>query len=138
MKKIIVNIIFIISALQLTGQVNTDSIFNSAIISAQAGKYDKALKDAALVLEMFPDRYDVMVFSANVSAWKGDYAAALIHIEKAYSLNQSNKELYDTWLNILLWSKNHQKLIEIAELAKQNNYPNDYNIVLKKAIAYKA
>ncbi|WP_372642503.1 YaiO family outer membrane beta-barrel protein [Ancylomarina sp.] len=138
MKKIIVNIIFIISALQLTGQVNTDSIFNSAIINAQAGKYDKALNDAAVVLEMFPDRYDVMVFSANVNAWKGDYDAALVHIEKAYLLNQSNKELYDTWLNVLLWSKNHQKLIEITELAKQNNYPNNYNLVLKKAIAYKA
>lgn len=138
MKKIIVNIIFIILAFQLNAQVNTDSIFNSAIINAQAGKYNKAISEAAVVLQLFPDRYDVMVFSANVNAWKGDYNEALILIHKAYSLNKTNINLYDSWLNILLWSKKYQKLIETADLAEQNNYPNKYNITLKKAIAYKS
>ncbi|MRT93183.1 YaiO family outer membrane beta-barrel protein [Ancylomarina sp. 16SWW S1-10-2] len=138
MKKVIVNIIFIISALQLSGQVNTDSIFNSAILNAQSGKYEKALNEASAVLEIFPDRYDVMVFSANVNAWKGDYTKALTYIKKAYVLNKNNTELYDSWLNILLWSKNYQELIKTAELAEQNKYPNEYNLVLKKAIAYKS
>lgn len=138
MKKIILYLVFIISTLQLSGQVNTDSIYNSAITNARANKYEKALNGAAKVLKLFPKRYDIMIFSANVNAWKGDYAAALVLIEKAYSLNKTNKELYDSWLNILLWSKNYHKLIEVTELAKQNDYPNNYNIVLKKSIAYKA
>jgi len=138
MKKTIANIILIISVLQLTAQVNTDSIFNSAIINAQAGNWDKAINDAETVLKVFPDRYDVILFSANVNAWNGDYKKATFYIEKAYLLNRTNKELYDTWLNILLWSKDYRYLIEIAELAEQNNYPNNYNIILKKSIAHKA
>ncbi len=136
MKKIIGTVIFIIYTFQLTGQVNADSIFNSAILNARAGEYDKALNEAAAVLEILPDRYDVMVFSANVKAWKGDYAAALVDIDKVYLLNPSNKELYDTWLNVLLWSEDYPKLIETTELATQNDYPDNYNIVLKKSIAY--
>jgi len=138
MKKTIANIILIISVLQLTAQVNTDSIYNSAIANAQAGNWEKASNEAAIVLELLPDRYDVMLFSANVNAWNGNYSKAILNIEKAYLLNRTNKELYDTWLNILLWSKDYRYLIEIAELAEQNNYPNNYNLILKKAIAHKA
>jgi tetratricopeptide (TPR) repeat protein len=138
MKKIIATLMLIISALQVNGQVNADSIFNSAILNAQEGKYDKALDDATLVLDLFPERYDVIVFCANVNAWKGDYAAALVDIDKAYLLNKNNNALYDSWLNILLWSKDYQNLLKTTKIAVQNNYLNTYNIVLKEAIAYKS
>ena len=40
-------------------------------------------------------------------------------------------------MNILLWSKNYNKLLKTTELAQKNNYLNKYNIVLKKSLAYK-
>jgi YaiO family outer membrane protein len=123
---------------RVAGQVNTDSIFNSAIINARQGNYDEALEEAGSVLKIYPDRTDILVFVANVYAWKGDYASALNQVEQAYQLNDSSSGLYNTWLNILLWSKDYENVIKIANQAKQNSYTDDYNLVLKKSLAYKA
>lgn len=120
------------------GQINTDSIFNLATTHAQNKNYNKAIEQAKTVLEIHPERYDVIVFIANVYAWKSEYKTALEFIDKAYLITQTNKELYDAWLNILLWSENYSKLLEITDLAQKNGYDNLYNIVLKKSLAYKA
>ncbi len=119
-------------------QVNTDSLYNSAIQDAKGGNYDIALQKADTLLKILPERYDIMVFKANVHAWQNKFKKADEYAEKAYKINPQSEELYDTWLNIMFWSKKHGKLIEIADLAKTNNYPNNYNLVLKKAIALKA
>jgi len=138
MKKTVIIIIFFTLCLSAFGQVNTDSIFNEAINNAQNKKYAEAIEDAQKVVNLHPERYDVIVFIANVYAWQGNYEKAINNIEKAYLINQTNKELYDAWLNILLWAKNYQKLIEIADLAKEHNYKDTYNLVQKKTLAYKA
>lgn len=137
MKTKLLSIIFIFSALGLSAQINTDSIFNSAIANARQGNYEKALEEAFPLVEILPDRYDIRIFLSNVYAWKGDFYSAKDEINKAYALNKTSNELYDAWLNILLWSEEYEKLIEVADLAKQNGYPNEYNLVLKKSIAYK-
>lgn len=137
MKKKILSFLFIFSALGVFGQINSDSIFNSAITHAKQGDYEKALKEALSLTEILPDRYDIRIFTSNVFAWKGDYNSAKDHINKAYEINKYSKELYDAWLNISLWSKDYQKLLEVADLAKQNGYTDDYNLTLKKSIAYK-
>ena len=135
---VIVVLVLVLLARQLPAQVNTDSIFNTAVLDARTGNYDKALLSASKVLEIFPERYDIQIFCANVHAWKGDYSAALGYIENAYLQNPSYEELYDTWLNVLLWSESYQKLLDISELALQNNYTQHYNVILKKAFAHKA
>ncbi len=119
------------------GQVNTDSLFNTAISHSQSQNYSEAIKDAEKVLETDPKRYDVMVFIANVYAWQGKYNQALNYIDQAYKKNQTNKELYDSWLNILLWKGDYGNLLETIAIAKENNYPDSYNISLKKMLAYK-
>jgi len=137
MKKISLTILLIIITLWLGAQVNTDSLFNEAIADSRAGNYDAAIEKAETVLEIHPARYDVMVFEANVFAWKGNYKHALGIIDKAYSINPGYEELYDSWLNILLWSKDYNRLLEVSEIARQNKYSNQYNLVLKQALAYK-
>ncbi len=139
MKKLTVLIILIISILPLYSQTNNaDSTFNLAINYSRAGNYEKAVEEAQKVLNTHPERFDVIIFIANLFAWQGNYETALIYIDRAYLLTQTAPELYDTWLNILLWSNNYKKLLEIAELAQQNNYQNNYNLVLKKTLAHKA
>ncbi len=138
MRAIIIFSMLFILCLSGFGQVNTDSIFNEAINNAQNKKYEEAISQAQKALSYHPKRYDIIVFVANVNAWQGNYIEALKNIEKAYKINQTNKELYDAWLNVLLWSKNYKKLIEIADLAKANNYTDTYNLILKKSLAYKA
>jgi len=137
MRSIYIIISFILFFKVSSSQVNTDSLFNSAINDSRMGKYEEALKKAENILQILPNRYDIMVFIANVNAWKGDYEIALQYIDKAYKINPINNELYDSWLNILLWSEDYKKIIEVSEIAKQNNYTNNYNIVYKNAIAYK-
>ncbi len=95
MKKKILSFLFIFSALGVFGQINSDSIFNSAITHAKQGDYEKALKEALSLTEIFPDRYDIRIFTSNVFAWKGDYNSAKDHINKAYEINKYSKELYD-------------------------------------------
>lgn len=138
MKRLVISMVFILLVLRVAGQINTDSIFNSAIINARQGDYDAALDEANSVLKLYPDRADIMVFIANVYAWKGDYVSALRQVEQTYLLTDSSSGLYNTWLNILLWSKDYENVIEIADLAKQNSYTDDYNLVVKKSLAYKA
>lgn len=137
MKKIFLTSFLILIAFGVFGQINSDSIFNSAIENARQGDYEKALGEALPLMDVLPDRYDISIFISNVFAWKGDYSSAKNQINKAYAINKTSKELYDAWLNILLWSEDYQKLIEVADLAKQNGYANDYNLTLKKSIAYK-
>jgi YaiO family outer membrane protein len=123
--------------LSVSGQVNTDSIFDAAINNAQRENYDEAIEQAQQVLKYFPNRDDVRIFVANVYAWQGNYDEALKNIEKACQINQASEELYDAWLNILLWSEKYEKLIEVADLAEDNNYADTYNLVLKRCLAYK-
>ncbi|HBG72018.1 MAG: hypothetical protein A2W93_10880 [Bacteroidetes bacterium GWF2_43_63] len=137
MKRSVLFLISISITILLTAQVNTDSLFEEAILDSRAGKYDAAIEKAETVLKIHPGRYDVMVFEANVYAWKGSYENAIRFIDKAYSINPENDELYDSWLNILLWSKDYKRLLEVSEIAMQNNYSNQYNLVLKQSLAYK-
>ncbi len=137
MKTIYIFISFILLINELFSQVNSDSLFNSAINDARNKKYDEALLKVDNILQMQPNRYDVIVYAANIKAWKGEYDKALLDIEKAYMLNPISNELYDTWLNILLWKSDYKKLFEVCEIAKKNNYNNNYNIILKKTIAFK-
>ena len=138
MKHLFLFFAFFLFSIYLKSQVNTDSIFRLAITDAHAGNYTEALQRAEQVLTANPERFDVIVFIANIYAWKEDYSIALNYIEEAYTINPQYQELYDSWLNILLWSKNYKKIPEVSELAIKNNYPNKYNITLKNAFAFKA
>lgn len=135
-KLLLIALLFAMSG-SLHAQINIDSLFTSAINDSRQEKYDEAIAKSEQILTLYPDRYDVMVFVANVYAWKGETDIALTYIEKAYELNSANTELYDSWLNILLWSGKYEKIIEISKLAEQNNYPDKYNLVYKQATAYK-
>ncbi|MPL92724.1 hypothetical protein SDC9_38837 [bioreactor metagenome] len=137
MKRFILFIIPVFISLFVMAQVNTDSVFNEAILDSRSGRYDAAIEKAETVLKIHPDRYDVMVFEANLYAWKGNYENALSFVDKAYSINPGYEELYDSWLNILLWSKDYSRLLEVSEIAKRNNYSNRYNLVLKQSQAFK-
>lgn len=117
--------------------MNMDSIFNVAIVSAREKKYDKARRHADMVLEAFPDRADVLVFKANIDAWESKFDSANIKLNKAYQLNHENKELYDSWLNVQLWDQEYQKLLDKANLAEENEYPDKENLTLKRVYAYK-
>lgn len=119
------------------GQVNVDSLFNRAIGYAGNQEYVAALADANKALEADSDRFDIVVFIANVYAWDGNYDKALDQIDRARSINPAYKELYDSWLNILLWKGDYSALLDKISLAINHDYPDKYNLALKKMLAYK-
>ena len=122
---------------QLFSQINSDSIFDVAIKNARNAEYNKAILNANKVLDIHPDRADVDVFIANVYAWKGKTDSAKIYVKKAYELQPVNEELYDSWLNVLLWNAEYEELLKTIDLAVKNEYDDNYNITLKRLYAYK-
>lgn len=130
----VVNLIFTIS---LCAQVNTDSIFQVAIDKSKIKDYKGALENASKLLSIYPGRYDVSVFIANVYAWKGDFDSAKKYINISYKINPEYNRLYDSWLNILLWNGEYDELLRVISLAKNNGYNNHYNMLLKNMLAYK-
>jgi YaiO family outer membrane protein len=119
------------------GQINTDSLFQSSVQYAALKQYDSAVAEAQKVLEIHPDRADVMIHIANVYAWQQKTDSAKIYIQQAYALAPQSKELYDSWLNILLWNKEYEEIHTLSALAFSNKYPDSTNIALKRLIAYK-
>lgn len=119
------------------GQINVDSLFNLATDHAQDQEYGEALADAEKALEADPARFDIMVFMANVYAWDGNYDEALEQIGRAWEINPEFKELYDSWLNILLWKGDYSALLDKTSLAVKYNYRDNYNLALKRMLAYK-
>jgi len=134
---IICTIIIIFIANQLFAQINTDSLFMVAIEQSRAEDYDNAIINAKKVLEIHPDRADVAVFIANVYAWDRNYNLAKFYINSAYDLQPLSEPLYDSWLNILLWNAEYQQVLRTANVAEENRYPNKYNLMYKRLIAYK-
>jgi hypothetical protein len=65
----------------------------------------------------------------------------LIHqkytLKKLFNIDPRNTELYDSWLNILLWNKEYDELLRTTDIAVSNGYSNEYNILLKKLAAFK-
>jgi len=124
-------------SLPLVAQMNTDSVFNIAIQQAAKKNYKAAVENANKVLEIHPDRADVNVFIANVYAWKGNTDSAKIYIRKANNLDPKSTELYDSWLNVLLWNEEYENLLKTADIAVKHDYDNKYNLTLKRLYAYK-
>ena len=121
----------------LFSQVNADSLFREAAERAKVKDYKAAISIAEKVHSADTERQDVLVFMANVYAWQKDYDNAKKYIRQAYKKNPSDDELYDSWLNILLWKGENKELLEIINLAEKNDYANSYNLVLKKMLAYR-
>ena len=118
-------------------RANTDSVFNAAVNQAKNEEYNQAIKTANKVVERNPERQDVVIFIANVYAWKDKTDSAKIYIKKAEKLNNESAELYDSWLNILLWNAEYKNLLKTADVAEKHKYKNKYNLALKRLYAYK-
>ncbi len=128
--------IIISTSINIAAQTNIDSLFSVAIKNSQEKNYELAIEKAKLVIDLDSSRNDVRLFIANAYAWNNDYASSKQYISKVYADNPLNNELYDTWLNVLLWNKEYSALLKTIDTAQTNGYNNQYNITLKKALAY--
>lgn len=128
---------FVVFASNADAQINVDSLFNVAIQHSRVQEYDKSIQKANEVLTIDSSRDDVCLFIANVYAWKGEYETSKGYIQKVYNANPKDSELYNSWLNVLLWNKEYQELIATIKIARDNRYDNKYNLTLKEALAYK-
>ena len=137
LKFYIISLIQLFLTFSLNSQVNADSLFSSAIDHSKREEYDDALADAKKVLDIDSSRSDVDVFIANVYAWKMDFNSSKYYLNKAFNINPQNNELYDSWLNVLLWSGEYDELLNKIETAVSYGYHNDYNILLNQLFAYK-
>lgn len=121
----------------LYAQTNTDSLFQSSLDHSRAGRYRESVAESKKILQLLPGRADVMIHLANVFAWTSEFDSSKIYIEKAYSISPQSGDLYDSWLNILLWNKEYDELFRVAGIAEANGYANKTNLALKKLISWK-
>jgi YaiO family outer membrane protein len=135
-KKLILLILFNIIIFSLAGQFDPDSLFRIAISQSHKKDYNKALENASKVLAA-GERSDVLVFMANVHAWQEQFDSSKCYLERAFISDPSSSELYDSWLNVLLWDHEYEELLRTIEIARSNGYRNEYNIMLKKVGALK-
>lgn len=116
---------------------NETSSFSSKNISLNKNKqYQQAIEKSKNELKSDPSRGDLMIIIANNYAWQEKNDSALVYIQKARQLNYYNDDLFDSWLNILLWSRQYNNLLETCKVAEQYNYTNDENLLRKQMIAY--
>ena len=133
---LILSVVLFLTA-DLSAQINADSILMTAIEQSRRNDYENALLNARKVLNADPLRCDVNVFVANLYAWQKNFDSSKVYIKKAYKIDPGNSELYDTWLNILLWNKEFDELLRTTHIAVSNGYSDYYNILLKQLSACK-
>jgi len=124
-------------SVQVMSQTNIDSLFNVAVEQSKEKEYEKAIDLSEKLISMDSNRYDIKIFLANLYAWQNNYDKAKTIIEQVYESNPESNELYDAWLNILLWNKEYDKLLKVTDLAEENNYNNEFNLSLKRLMAFK-
>lgn len=120
----------------LMAENDPDVLLKSSMDHVKRNEFDQANSLALQAIKMDSTRYDLYVHMANLQAWQHQYDSSKFYIKKAYALNPKSQELYDTWLNVLLWGKNYVELLTIGDLALKNGYRDQYNLLLKKAEAY--
>ena len=137
-KTIIFIVIHVLISLNILCQHNTDSIYNSAIEYSRRDNFDNAIVLAKTAYYNEPSRDDICVFIGNLYSWMSLYDSAKFYLDKAYTINPRSHELYDSWLNVLLWNGEYEELLRKSILAESNGYSNKYNLFLKRIIAYKS
>ncbi|WP_068473507.1 YaiO family outer membrane beta-barrel protein [Saccharicrinis aurantiacus] len=123
--------------LNCNAQVNIDSLFNVAINHARVSEYTDAIAKAQQTLTLDSSRGDVRLFIANVYAWQGEFDKSKKQITKVYNNDPKTSNLYDSWLNVLLWNSEYSELLKTIKIAEKNEYDNQHNLTMKEALAYK-
>jgi len=132
-------VIFSLSFVFFAGfaQVNTDSLFQSSLRYAVEKKFDASLSEAKKVVDIHPNRFDVLVHIANLYAWSERYDSASFYISKAYQINPADPDMFSSMMNILLWNADYAGLMHAANQAEAASYADTLNLVLKKLLAHK-
>jgi YaiO family outer membrane protein len=129
-------LIFIAINSSIISQVNTDSIFQTALNQAKNNQFSQAIENAKKALLTTPNRGDLLVFIANVYSWKSKNDSAMIFINRAKALNYKHDDFYEAWLNILLRTHQSNSLLTACDEATKNNYSNTEDLLQKRALAY--
>ena len=119
----------------VSAQVNTDSVFSSAIHYAKMNQYHAAIQTAQKALNASPGRGDIMVFVANVYSWQSKNDSAMVYIQKAQLVNCFQSDLYESWTNILLRTHQYAALLKCCDEAEMRNYSSE-DILKKRLISY--
>jgi len=138
MKIRIIALLFVVALLPFHSMAENDPdlLLKSSLEHVKRNEFNQATILARQAIQLDSTRYDLYVYMANLQAWQHRIDSSKIFIQKAYVLHPKSQELYDTWLNILLWEKNYVELLSIGNLALKNGYKNQYNLLIKKTEAY--
>jgi len=102
-------VIFSLSFVFFAGfaQVNTDSLFQSSLRYAVEKKFDASLSEAKKVVDIHPNRFDVLVHIANLYAWSERYDSASFYnsATKGCRIKNDTIELFHLPLSYLIYCK---------------------------------
>ena len=138
MKKRITVILIILTGLlsEVHAKVNTDSIFERAILLAKNQHFNLAIIDAKKALSYNTKRGDIMVFLANAYSMDNKTDTAFMFIRWAKEIGYHNDDYYETWTNILLRDHQYIALLHACNEAEKQKYPDIEDLFRKRLIAY--
>lgn len=135
--KFLLTLLIFVTPLVIGAENDPDLLLESSLAQVKQNDFNKAKQLAYMALSIDSTRSDIYVHIANLYAWEHHADSSTLFIQKAYKLNPTNQELYDTWLNVLLWEKEYLMLLSTVDLAKQHGYANRYNLLIKQLEAYR-
>lgn len=118
-------------------QENTDSMFNQVLQLSKQENLEQAIDLSKKILRIDAKRDDVVLFLARLYSWTKEYEEAKALLSGLHEKNPANKEIYEVWLNVLLWNQEFKDLLNLADLALKNGYPDLYNLHVKRLLAHK-
>ena len=117
-------------------QINTDSIYNSAIILSNNQQYNKAINEAKRIINYHPDRGDILVFIAKDYSMENKNDSAFMYIELAKKNGYHGDDYYAAKVDILLKDRQFKALLKCCDEAENENYSNSEDLFRKRLIAY--
>lgn len=129
-------ILFFLSPWTCRSIGNPDDLFEASLQQIRKKDFQQAEWSVKQAIALDSTRSDFRILLANLYAWRQQNDSATILLRQVYQLEPTNQELYETWLNVLLWKKDYRELLKVGELADRNGYRNRYNWLLKRTEAY--
>ncbi|MDI9866515.1 YaiO family outer membrane beta-barrel protein [Flectobacillus sp. DC10W] len=117
--------------------LDSDELFKLARTAAFEQKnYPLAVSYCQQALKKSPDYQDIRVFLGRIYIWTDKTDSARAELGQVLSVNPKNKEALSSMIDLEYWNDHPQEALSICETTL-GYYPNDTEILLKKAKALK-
>jgi len=112
-----------------------DSLMTVARELSYIGKYSEAQAICYEVVNLFPEDYDALYLLGVTNAWLKNYEEARRIYYRIFQRSFDSPELISSMVDLEIWDHNYPEAMEMVDYGLEV-YPNEKNLLLKKAVIY--